>query len=322
MTTTPPTPICAFDISHDGEAVPLSPDQISASGNPNGYRWLHFNLADEGFRPWALAALPRIAANALLQSETRPRCDRTGQGLILNLRGVNLNPGAHPDDMVSLRMWIADGLIISARVRKIFAVDALREKMVEGKGPLTINDFLAELVYALTKRIETVSLELVEDTDSLEELSLESGSKIAGDLASLRQSVIKLRRFVRPQSDALADLAEGDEWPMDPAHRDQIQETANRSKRALEELDSTADRLKAIQDHLDVIHATALGRNSYILSVVAAIFLPLGFLTGLFGINVGGMPWVEANFGFALVSVGSFLIGLILFLIFRHLKWL
>ena len=317
-----PQPICAFSVAADGTATPIAAADVTTKVKPNQYKWLHFDLSDPAFATWVEQALPTTVHKALLQTETRPRCDRTEGGLILNLRGVNLNPGADPDDMVSLRIWVTDGLIISTRVRKIFAVDAIRDRMTQGSGPNSINAFLAELAYALTKRIETVSLELVEDTDTLEEQSLQGKPNIAGDLAELRQSVIKLRRFVRPQSDAIDDLAAGNARPLDVQTAEHLRETANRAKRTLEELDSTADRLKAIQDHLDVVHATALGRNSYVLSVVAAIFLPLGFLTGLFGINVGGMPWVQAQHGFWLVSGGSVLIGFFLFYLFRHLKWL
>jgi len=198
-----------------------------------------------------------------VQSETRPRCDRVGDGLVLNLRGVNLNPGADADDMVSVRLWVTEGLIISARVRKIFAVDAMRQQ-------------------------------LVERTDALEELALTSTGSVATDLAELRQSVIKLRRFVRPQSQAIAELSGGEVWPLDKQAAVLMRDTKNKIVRTIEELDATADRLQAIQDHLDVLHASALGRNSYVLSIVAAIFLPLGFLTG----------------------------GFLLFFVFRFLKWL
>jgi len=57
------------------------------------------------------------------------------------------------------------------------------------------------------------------------------------------------------------------------------------------------------------------------LAVVSAIFLPLGFLTGLFGINVGGIPGANSSWGFAffcLVLCG--VIGLIFF-IFKRNRW-
>lgn len=167
-----------------------------------------------------------------------------------------------------------------------------------------------------------ISVELVEKTDELEEGILNFTPALTSDLASLRQSVIKLRRFVRPQSEVITDLASSQARALDTVTTNGLNETVNRITRTIEELDSTAHRLQAIQDHLDMLHASALGRNSYVLSVVAAIFLPLGFLTGLVGINVGGMPWVEANYGFWFVTYGSAVRGVILFLVFRHLKWL
>lgn len=318
-----PTPVCAFAISHDGipRSIPL-PDDLSDIAASDSYIWLHFDVNDPALEGWLTDKVPHTIATALLQSETRPRCDRIEEGLILNLRGVNMNPGASADDMVSVRLWVTQGLIISARIRKIWAVDAIRQQMDAGRASATVAAFLTELAYGLTKRIEKVSLGLVEDTDELEEHALAPSGSLARDLAGLRQSVIKLRRFVRPQSEAIAELSSGAVWPLDVHCASLLSETSNMTVRTVEELDSTSDRLQAIQEHLDVLHASALGRNSYVLSVVAAIFLPLGFLTGLFGINVGGMPGVEAAHGFWIVTGGSILVGFALFFVFRFLKWL
>ena len=323
MQNTPPTPVCAFSVSSDGAAQPIPvPDTLSGAQTDGAYLWLHFDVKDAAFAPWIKRHLPPTAAAALVQPETRPRCDRLKDGMVLNLRGVNLNPGADADDMVSLRLWVSEGLIISARMRKVWAVDSIREQMDNGTGPTSVAAFLSMLASGLTKRIETVSLAVVEDTDRLEEQALSPEQSLATELATLRQSVIKLRRFVRPQTRAIAVLAEGTVWPLDPTSASHLRETTNQTTRIMEELDATADRLQATQDHLDMLHAAALGRNSYVLSIVAAIFLPLGFLTGLFGINVGGMPGVEAAYGFWAVTVSSLIIGVLLLLVFRYLKWL
>lgn len=316
-------PICAFDIGPDGQAH--SVDETWPSTVPaisDGYRWLHFDLADSGLKAWTDEVLPSVAAYALRQSETRPRCDVFEDGLLLNLRGVNLNPGNDPEDMVSLRLWVRSGLIVSARLRKVWAVDAVRRLIAAGQAPASIGDFLNVLTYELGKRIERVSLDLEEETDTLEERLLDESAGLSGDLVVLRQSVIKLRRFVRPQCEALGDLSQWESPVLDQGHSDLLRETANRSTRTIESLDAISERLTAMQDHLETRHATALGRNSYVLSVVAAIFLPLGFLTGLFGINVGGMPGVESPYGFAVVTVASCVIGVLLFVVFRLRKWL
>ena len=97
---------------------------------------------------------------------------------------------------------------------------------------------------------------------------------------------------------------------------------ANRTIKVVEYLDAMRDRLTAMQEHLDVQHSIQIGRNSYVLSVVAAIFLPLGFITGLFGVNLAGMPGGDWQPAFAVLSAASVGIAIFLFFFFRWLKWL
>ena len=142
------------------------------------------------------------------------------------------------------------------------------------------------------------------------------------ELAAARQSTIKLRRFVRPQAEAIVALSEGHAWPLDTKSAGILQEAANHALRTIEELDATVERLRAVHDHLELQQSTASGRNSYVLSIVAAIFLPLGFLTGLFGVNLGGMPGIRAEQAFWVLTTASAVIGVALFLIFKFSKWL
>lgn len=312
-------PIAAFDIA--AEPLPLS-DPWPGATAARGYRWLHLDLADPALPDWTAARLPVPAARALLQTETRPRCDRLGEGLILNLRGVNLNPGSDPEDMVSLRMWVAPGGIVSVRARRIFAVDAIRAEIAAGHAPADIGRFLAELVQGLTDRIETVSLRLEDRCDELEDLVFAGGHARPGEIGELRAAVIQMRRFVNPQREAVAALAGQDGWLIGPHELAYLRENADRTRRIVEELDSTRDRLSALHDRLAGDRALAIARNGYVLSVIAAIFLPLGFLTGLFGVNLAGMPGAQDPNAFWWLVGGSALLGIALFVVFKFARWL
>ena len=59
----------------------------------------------------------------------------------------------------------------------------------------------------------------------------------------------------------------------------------------------------------------------YLLSMVAAIFLPISFVTGLLGINVGGIPGAENPWGFVVVALLLAFITLIQVLVFRWRRW-
>lgn len=65
-----------------------------------------------------------------------------------------------------------------------------------------------------------------------------------------------------------------------------------------------------------------MNQRVYILSIVSAIFLPLGFFTGLFGINIGGMPGVEDKNAFNLFILALVVLLIIQLIIFKKKKWI
>lgn len=320
MSTRTLNPIAAFDII-DGTPTAID-DPWPGLEAASGYRWLHLDLTQDSVEPWAREHLPRIARHALLQTETRPRCDLLEDGLILNLRGVNLNPEASPDDMVSLRIWVTRTALVTARVRKVWAVDEMRKAAQNGQAPDSIGAFLVELVTGLTARIETVSLDLEDQTDRLEDQLFDGRKPARGQLTGLRQSVIRMRRFIAPQRDAITALMQLEDWLMTRQERAHLREAGNRTRRIVEELESVRDRLQTLQDQLEADHAQRLGRHSHILSIVAAIFLPLGFLTGLFGVNIAGMPGMVSPMAFWWLVGGSVALGVVLYLVFKLADWL
>ncbi|SFR35625.1 zinc transporter ZntB [Litoreibacter janthinus] len=284
--------------------------------------WHHFELNDPNLQSWLSEHVPEIAAAALVQSETRPRCDKLGDGIILNLRGVNLNDGQDVEDMVSLRIWVTAEMVVTVRRRRVFALEDIRKKIAEGDGPESVGDFLTALTTGLTDRIEKTALHITAATDDIEDDILGEGGKNAEELGPLRRTTIKLRRYIGPQKDALVKLATLDSACLTEADRLELREPANRMAITLEALDEVRDRLLSLQDHSDMQVALRQGRNGYVLSLIAGIFLPLGFLTGLFGMNVAGLPGTSWPMAFVVLCGAMLVVALLLIAAFKWLDWL
>jgi len=96
----------------------------------------------------------------------------------------------------------------------------------------------------------------------------------------------------------------------------------DRLPRYIEDLDAARERAAVTQEELVSRLSEQMDKRMYVLSIVAAIFLPLGFLTGLLGINVGGIPGAEYKAGFAIFCL--LLVGLIIaeVIIFKKKKWM
>jgi len=65
-----------------------------------------------------------------------------------------------------------------------------------------------------------------------------------------------------------------------------------------------------------------LNRRSYLLSLIAVLFLPLTFLTGLLGINVAGIPGAEHKDAFWIFTGGLVVFACLQILWFKTKKWM
>jgi zinc transporter len=311
--------ICVFDIYSDGSATPVQDD------NPTGdaaYRWWHFDLSDPALEPWAQAHLHEIPAGSLLQSHTRPRCDRFGDGLILNLRGINMNEGMDADEMVSIRMYVRQDLLITVRRNKVFAINEIREDAENDMAPGSPAKFLERLVDKLTDRVQSHVLSIDALAETFEDALEDKDIPMPRELPENRRAVIRLRRYLDPQRIALARLAELD-MPLIPGETAlKLRERAIQALISVEELDELRDRMVSVQDEHDANVAQRQARHGYVLSIAAAVFLPLSFLTGLFGVNVGGMPGVDDPAAFTILSLSMLGLALLMVLLLRLVRWL
>lgn len=286
--------------------------------------WMHLDYSRSAVQEWMYrySDLHELTVEALLQAETRPRCVAADDGLLMFLRGVNLNPGADPEDMVSLRIWLGEQRIYTLGLRHLLSLDDLRELMARGSGPVVPGDFLVMLVNLMLDRVGVVIDDLYDMVDGLEESVLNaSDSGQREQLANIRRQAITLRRFLAPQREALNRLAAERSTVFSAEHHLYLREASDRLTRFVEDLDAARERAAVVHESLVSSLTEQTNNRMYILSVIAAIFLPLSFVTGLLGINVGGIPGADSPLGFSLVLLGMLLVAVGLLWFFRWRRW-
>ncbi len=317
--------IFSMDFNGKGGGKQLHGDDITRLLKDNKLAWVHLDANHKDTRGWLeenVDYLDNIILDALLAEETRPRVVEFETGMLLILRGVNLNENADPEDMISLRIWIDPHRIITMRKRKLKAVEDIKLKMEEGKGPKNAGDFLAILCLRLFERMEPVILNMNEGIDDIEERILDHPDiNERGEIVDLRKKAIIMRRYVMPQRDVVAALKITEQSWIEVHNRRKLQEAQDKIIRYLEDLDMVRERAQIVKDELANILADRLNKNMYVLSVIAAVFLPLGFLTGMFGINIGGMPGVDSPYAFGIFTISLIIIVAVQIFIFKKMKW-
>ncbi|MEZ5913017.1 MAG: zinc transporter ZntB [Paracoccaceae bacterium] len=315
------TTVTAYVMDGKGAVRQASPGEAAAKG---GFAWVNVDFSSPEGQAWLdNAGLDPIAREALTAAETRPRCTLHDEMVLINLRGVNLNPGAEPEDMVSLRLCVEPGRVVSSHRRPLAALEDVLVGLRAGHGPATPGELIARIALRLADRAEPVVATLNERLDGLEDLVTEhAGTKLRHELADVRRVSSVLRRFMFPQRDALSTLEIEELGWLGQRDRSRIREAAERVTRLGEELEAIRERAQVVRDQIVDVRAEAMNRQMLVLSVVAAIFLPLGLLTGLLGINVGGVPGAGVSWAFwavcaLLLAICGFQIWL-----FRKLKLL
>ena len=302
-----------------GIAADFSPDHSASSPC-----WLHLNYALPESRRW-LQETPIISdpvREALGGESMRPRLSKLSNGLILVLRGVDADESTRPEPLLAIRIFITQELIISTRKRKVELIDELHTELKNQQGVTSSGSWLVRIVDGLTDdNSEFISLihdQILEMEDNL----LSGQSPARGDLARLRKQLIVMRRYMAPQRDVFSRIAtDKPTWMSDEECR-QMADVAERMGRGLEDLDAGIARTAVLNDEINAQVAESMNRRTYFMSLLAMVFLPATFLTGLFGVNLGGIPGGNWHYGFPIFCIVLLTLALIIALMLRRRHWL
>jgi len=293
-----PDAVYAYQLDGKGGVTSIDYDDKVTCDEPC---WLHLDYAHPASAEWLTTTplLPDAVREALSGESSRPRVSKVGEGTMITLRSINFNANSRPDQLVTIRVYMTDKLIVSTRHRKVYSIDQVVNDLQTGSGPTNSGNWLVEISDALTDHASEFIEDLHDKIIDLEDSLLEQQVPERGQLALIRKQLIVLRRYMAPQRDVFSRLA-SDRLPwMNDDDRRRMQDIADRLGRGLDDLDGSIARTAILSDESTTVMADAMNRRTYTMSLLAMVFLPTTFLTGLFGVNLGGIPGGGNPFGFA-----------------------
>jgi len=180
---------------------------------------------------------------------------------------------------------------------------------------------IARLLDHLAANFEGLVHDITDQIDTLEDRILSGRTDIeSAEIGRVRRLMARLRRHLNAERHELADiLTELPDWCSEE-DTGYLQRVSGRLDSFGQDLELLNERGRLLQEEISDRRAEAVNRNLYVLSIVTAIFLPMTLVTGLFGINVGGMPWLEDHEGFLIVLLVTVATALLAILILRWRK--
>ena len=297
-------PVQAIDSAQ--AAAWLQAHALPPEGAQGPFLWLHFNLSHAQAERWIErhAALPGTFFESLHEGSHSTRIERDDDTLIAVLNDVHFDFAFEPLDVATLWIGVTPRLVITARTQPLRSVDALRTAVRDGRSPRssaalleqlmrTQADGLVDIVRGVTQRIDRVEDEM---------LSGRLDHKRAR-LGVLRRLLVRLQRLLAPEPAALFRLLQRPPAWMAEDDAQELRDASEEFSVVLRDMQGLQERIKLLQEEMAAIVQEANRRSLFVLTVVTVLALPINILTGLFGMNVGGIPLADNGHGFWMIVV-------------------
>ncbi len=267
-----------------------------------------------GFHPLAVD----ISLDA---QNTAARVEDFGSYVFVNARSIDYTFDSQILRTASLSMFIGKNYVVTIHNVAMPSVEAIRSLVeIDGRPLMKGAAFFAHahfdaLVQAILPTLERMS----ERADAIEEQILASPDESAlSTLLELKRSSLALNRALTPQRDVLSRLGRR-EFELigngvDLYFRDLFED--------LVRVQSANDGIRERADTALATYLSAISNRQNeimkVLSIVATIFMPLGLVAGIFGMNFQNMPGIEFQWGYHIVWV----LALVGFVITLWMLWL
>ncbi|WP_411339406.1 CorA family divalent cation transporter [Sphingopyxis sp. J-6] len=282
-----------------------------------GFRWLHFNLADDRTPRWLERStkLPRPIHDLMLARETHQQVivEDGIVGLVLQDFERDFD-AAETSQIGALHIVIAPGLMLTGRYHPIRSADIIRQRIAAGydvrDGAAALNLAVGTMIDGLSQHVHGLAhgIQTAED-----EFLNERMNPATRDLIAVRRRGARLHRLVSGMRATLVRLEK------DPDLPGIFLPVAELHVQRLHALDTDVASTQAqLRDELDLQAAQKTNQNLYFLSVISALLLPATLVTGFFGMNTGGLPFAHTQAGTFVAALAAITSSVATWLLLRR----
>ena len=289
-----------------------------------GFVWLHLNVGHAAAQRWlrSHAGLTDNFYEALHQGSRSTRIERDEDTLFAVMNDVTFDFTFDASDVATLWVAVRPGLVVTARRHPLRSVDRLRLAVKRGEQLDSSVALLDHLLGDQADELQRIVRLATDRIDDIEDAVLAGHhASHSGELAQLRRLMVRLQRLLAPEPSALQrTLSKPPAWVAadDVAH---LHRASEEFSLVLRDITALQERIKLMQDESSVRVAEENNRSLFMLTMVTVLALPINLTSGMFGMNVGGIPLGEHPYGFwIMVALIATLTGVIAAIALRRIR--
>ncbi len=290
-------------------------------GGDASWLWVHLDLVDRRAPQWVKGLdLPLEAYQEFTGDDIRPRIEHEGPAVFGMFSEMSSEPSSYSGRARLLRFIIADRLITTGRHHPLQAVESLREKIDKGQLAQHPAEILEMLVEATVDHVQQDVNSMMAQVNRIEDIVIDrGGTSSGGEIAAIRRKVVTIHREISIYKSIFRRFAEYNSHMNFPEAVCEAAQGAVQKIDALHgEVHALQERARLLKDEISANVASDINKSLYILSLVSALLLPPSLIFGMFGVNVGGLPFMGSELGFAIViGIGILSSALVFAIMYR-----
>ncbi|MBI1948690.1 MAG: magnesium/cobalt transporter CorA [Deltaproteobacteria bacterium] len=250
----------------------------------------------------------------VMNTELRPKLDEYDDCVFIVIKMLDYDEAEQQIIVEQVSMVLGDGFLLTFQERFGDVFDAVRSRIKDNAGKIRKMkaDYLAyRLLDAIIDHYFVALEALAEIVDSLEERLADTPDKVRADeLHTLRRETLFLRKSITPARELIGTLARiEDPQLITPSVEPYLRDIHDHVVQVSESVEHTREVLASM---LDIYHASLSNKMNEVmkvLSIVTAIFIPLSFIAGVYGMNFQHMPELKEPIAYPVVLSLMLLIG-------------
>jgi zinc transporter len=305
--------ICAYRFDNGVPTALRWRDMQTCELQGRSFSWLHAKSVDSKIRHWLESeeAIPEHIREFLLSSDTTPCLNATEDGIYGTLVDIKMEISDTGTEKGALHFFLDGRRLVTLRNQALCSTNLLRQAVAGGETFANTTELFAGLLRCLgdgfTDRIEILN----DEVDDIEESVLsDRRSEDRAALSAIRRQLAELRRHITPERRLLQQFNRSRPAWVTPAAQEQLAQSMDAFNELHLTLEALYERAKLLQEEIASQMSEQMNRNLMALSILTALLMPATLVSGIFGMNVAGLPGLHSEYAFLVVMGVMLVMGL------------
>jgi len=262
----------------------------------------------------------------IVNTEQRPKMEDFGNYIFIVLKMLYFNEKENEINSEQVSLVLGSNFVISFQESIGDVFEPVRERIRKGKGRIrkTGSDYLA---YALVDTIVDNYFIILEKfgeriEEAQEELVKMPTPETLQAIHKLKREMIFLRKSVWPLREVVSGLDRAETPLIHEATGIFLRDVYDHTIQVIDTIENSRDMLSGMLDIYLSSISNRMNEVMKVLTIFAAIFIPLTFIAGVYGMNFAFMPELAWRWGYPVVLTVMVLVAVVLLFYFRRKKWL